>query len=150
MFHFCHATHPISMGNLCFLGLLFYFLLLLSPLIASLLAAHLKKEKKIKVFINKKKRTYIYDLWNKNNLTGRGGRGTRYKLFVLEFACVLQNCVCMCVFVKAVYGCMSVQSLGSYSSAPTHHWMNIKLYLSGQQRWGVGNTIMLEGVSQSL
>lgn len=64
--------------------------------------------------------------------------------------CVTELCVYVCVFVKAVYGCMSVQSLGSYSSAPTHHWMNIKLYLSGQQRWGVGNTIMLEGVSQSL
>lgn len=45
---------------------------------------------------------------------------------------------CVCAFV--VYASMSVQSLGSCSTAPTQHWLNIKLCPSGQPGWGDGKS----------
>lgn len=137
---FCHAT-PVSCGKS-----LFSLILCLFP---SVPWSHpsLKKNKQTKkqnlgVREKRRRRKHTFMIYGtrKNNLMSRGGRGTHCKLVAFEFACALQSCVCVhvCVFVKAVYRCMSVQSLGSCSSAPTHHWMNIKLYLSRQQgHWSV-------------
>lgn len=55
------------------------------------------------------------------------------------------------VSIMAVFACMTVQSLGSCFSAPTHHWMNIRLVLPSLcAGWGVRNAVALEWLSQSL
>lgn len=84
---------------------------------------------------------HIYDLLIKRKPSEEQKRqGNALQLVVFEFVCYMTVCVCACiqyVSVEAVYALMSVQSLGSCSSAPTHHWMNVQLSLSLGSKGGV-------------